>query len=99
LIVVWFFHLTVGGMAGVAAWLRVWTRRYDDEGKKDRLAYALTYSLSALPLDSLMAIVLVFMARGVKFTWKFTIVLFAFTLVEDLIRLPLIVLLIKPRKI
>jgi len=86
-------------MAGVAAWLRVWTRRYDDDGRKDPLAYALTYSLTALPLDSVMAIVLVFMAKGVTFTWKFTIALFAFTLIEDLIRLPLIVLLIKPRKI
>jgi len=95
---VWFFHLTVGGMAGVAAWLRVWTKRYDDEGNKDRFAYSLTYSLSALPLSALMAIVLVFMAKGVRLTWKFTITMFAFTLVQDLIRLPLIVFLIKPRK-
>lgn len=85
-------------MAGVAAWLRVWTRRFDEDGRKDQFAHALTYSLTALPLDSLMAVALVFMARGVKFTWKFTITMFAFTLVQDLIRLPLIIYLIKPRK-
>lgn len=86
-------------MSAVAAWLRVWSKRFDEHGRKDTFAYLLTLSLTALPIEGLMAVVLVFMTKGVVFTWKFSITLFGFMLVADLIRLPLIVYLIKPRRL
>lgn len=86
-------------MSAVAAWLRVWPKRLDEHGRKDTLAYLLTLSLSALPIEALMAVVLVFMVKGVRFTWKFSIVLFVFMIAADLVRLPLIIYLIKPRRL
>lgn len=98
MVVLWFLHLTVGGMAGVAAWLRVWSKRVDEYGNRDLFAVWLTVSLSALPAESITAVLLLFMARGVTLTWKFTITLFAGTLIADLMRVPLITYLIKPKK-
>ena len=46
--------------------------------------------LHAAMLDSLSAIVLVFLAKGVHLTWKFSTVWFALTAIRDMVRLPLI---------
>jgi len=51
--------------------------------------------LNALMLEGLQAVVLVFLARNVRLTWKFSIALFAFMLAQDLLRIWLIIYLMK----
>lgn len=90
-IFVWFFQLAVGAGAGLAA-MKIWRVR------DDRFAFRLMLALHAPMINALMAIVLIFMARGVRLTWKFTITWFAGALLADLVALPLILLLIKGLK-
>lgn len=90
-IAVWFFQLVVGAGAGFAA-MKIWRAR------DDKFAFRLLLALHAPIINALMAIVLIFMARGVKLTWKFTAVWFAGSLLADLAVLPLILLLIKGLK-
>lgn len=87
-VVIWFLHLIMGAGAGFAA-LRLWPMR------ADKFTFRLMLYLHALMIDAISAIVLVFMARGVTLTWKFSITLFAATVLKDLVRLPLVVMLIK----
>lgn len=90
-IVAWFFFLAVGAGAWFAA-IRIWPER------KDRFAFRLMIALHAPMVYALMSIVLIFMARGVRLTWKFSITWFTGTLLADLAVLPLILLLIKGLK-
>ena len=82
-VVIWFYHLVVGAGAGFAAW-RLWPER------KIRFVKYTMIHLHAAILDSLSAIVLLFLAKGVHLTWKFSAALFAFTVMRDCVRLPLI---------
>lgn len=90
-IAVWFFQLAVGAGAGFAA-MKIWRVR------DDRFAFRLIFALHAPMINALMAIVLIFMTRGVRLTWKFTITWFAGALLADLAILPLVLLLIKGLK-
>jgi hypothetical protein len=90
-IAVWFFQLVVGAGASFAA-MKIWPAR------EDRFAFRLMLALHAPMVNALMAIVLIFMARGVMLTWKFTITWFAASLLGNLALLPLILLLIKGLK-
>lgn len=51
--------------------------------------------MNAFIVDVLSAIVLLFVAKGVVFTWKFATVMFVSTFICDLIRAPLILYLIR----
>lgn len=88
---VWFFQLAVGAGAGFAA-MKIWRAR------DDKFAFRLMLALHAPIINALMAIVLIFVARGVRLTWKFTITWFAGALLADLVVLPLVLLLIKGLK-
>lgn len=90
-IFVWFFTMVIGAGAGFAA-MKIWPAR------KDKFAFRLLLALYAPMFYALNAIVLIFMARGVKLTWKFTTTWFIATLLADLAMLPLILLLIKGLK-
>lgn len=87
-VVVWFIHLIVGIGAGYAA-LRLWHSRHHP------LIRRVGLYMNAFIIDVLGAIVLLFVARGVTLTWKFSSVLFASTLLGDLLRAPLILYLIR----
>lgn len=90
-IAVWFFQLAVGAGAGFAA-MKIWRAR------DDKFVFRLMLALHAPIINALTAIVLIFMARGVRLTWKFTITWFVGALLADLAVLPLILLLIKGLK-
>jgi hypothetical protein len=90
-IIYWFIHLTIGVGAGYGA-LQLW------QSRRNPFIRRVAFYLFALALDAVSTIVLIFIARGVKFTWKFTTVMFAFTLVEDLMRLPLLIYLVRGQK-
>lgn len=81
----------VGAGAAFAA-MRIWPER------KDKFSFRLILSLHAPMITALMAIVLIFMARNIRLTWKFTITWFVGTLLADLAVLPLTLLLIKGLK-
>lgn len=51
--------------------------------------------MNAFIIDVLSAVVLLFVARGVKLTWKFAAVMFVSTFLSDIVRAPLILYLIK----
>lgn len=87
-VVIWFYHLIVGAGAGFAAW-RLWPER------SIRFIKFTMIHLHAAIIDSLMAIVLVFMAHNVKLTWKFSVAWFAFTAARDTVRLPLVLYVIR----
>lgn len=84
----YFVHLGIGVGAGVAI-LRLW--HYRDNPLIARVAVY----MSAMVIGAVMAVVLLFMARGVKLTWKFALVWFAGTLLMDAVRVPLIFYLCK----
>lgn len=84
LVILFFIHLLIGAGAGFAI-LRLWY--YRDNPLIRRMAIY----MHAAPVTALTSIVLLFMARGVTLTWKFSITLFAGTLLADLVRLSFIV--------
>lgn len=92
MVIVWFFHLLVGA-GGVFAIIRLWPER-----QIDFIKFTMIH-LHAVVLDALMAIFLLFMARNVQLTWKFSIAWFIFTLARDIVRLPLILWLFLGSKI
>ena len=85
---VWLLRLALGAGAGYAA-LRLWDYR------SHPLIGRLGLYINAFVLEALTAIVLLFVARGVKFTWTFTIVMFVGALLGDMVRAPLIMYLIR----
>jgi hypothetical protein len=87
-VVIWFFYLIAGAGAGFACW-RIWPDR------TDKFTRRLIIFLHGLMIDALLAIVLVFLARGVKFTWKFTIAIFVAALIKSVVSLPLLLLLMR----
>lgn len=89
-VIIWFTHLALGVVAVVAG-TRLWRSRHIP------LLKWLWFYLNAFVIDVLSAIVLLFVARGVKFTWKFTAVMFVSTLLSDIARAPLLFSLIRGR--
>lgn len=87
-VVIWFIHLILGVGAGYAT-LRLWRSRHHPLMKWVGLY------MNAFIIDVLSAVVLLFMAKGVVFTWKFTTVMFVSTLLADVVRAPLILYLIR----
>lgn len=87
-VIIWFIHLILGVGAGYAT-LRLWRSRHHPLMKWVGLY------MNAFIVDVLSAIVLVFVAKGVVFTWKFTTVMFVSTFICDVIRAPLILYLIR----
>lgn len=87
-VVIWFIHLILGIGAGYAA-LRLWRSRHHP------LIKWVGLYMNAFIIDVLSAIVLLFVAKGVVFTWKFAAVMFVSTLLSDIARAPLILYLIK----
>lgn len=87
-IVSWLIHVGLGAGAGYAA-LRLWYFRHHP------LIKWLGVYILAFIIDAISAIVLLFVAKGVKFTWKFSTVMFISALVSNLFRAPLIFYLIR----
>lgn len=87
-VVVWFLHLALGAGATYAI-IRLW------ELRRHPMIWRLMVYITAFGIEALTAIVLVFVARGVKFTWKFSAVMFIGALLGDVVRIPLIAYLIK----
>lgn len=91
LVAVWFFNLALGAGAGYAA-LRLWSSRHQD------LIRELGLFLSGFVVDTAGSAVLIFVANGVTLTWKFTAVWFGSALLSNLLRTPLILVLIRGPK-
>lgn len=89
-VVVWLGHVWLGVIAVVAA-SRLWGSRHHP------LLKWLWLYLNAFIIDVLSAIVMLFVARGVKFTWTFTAVMFISTVLSDIARAPLLFSLIRGR--
>lgn len=91
-VILWFCHLAVGAGAGYAAY-RLWPER-------DNPFIAMTMiALHAPMLNALAAIALLFVVRGVKFTWKFSIMLFGFMFLWDVVTTPLVFFILRgPRR-
>lgn len=87
-IVIWLIHVGLGAGAGYAA-LRLWFLRHHP------LMKWVGVYIIAFIVDALSAIVLLFVAKGVKFTWKFSTVMFISTLISNVMRAPLIFYLIR----
>lgn len=87
-VAIWVIHLALGFGAGYAA-LRLWYSRHHP------LIRWLGLYINAFIIDVCSAIVLIFVARGVQLTWKFSAVMFISTLISDILRAPLIFYLIK----
>lgn len=91
-IAIWCYHLAIGVAAWAAAY-RIWPERHNLFVK-----YTMIH-LHAAMFDALGAIVALFLAQGVKFTWKFSIGIFGFMLLRDMVRLPLVLYILRgPRK-
>jgi hypothetical protein len=83
MVVLYFVHLLVGAGAGFTV-LRLWYYRGNP------LIRRMAIYLHSAPIMAVTSIVLIFMAREVQLTWKFSIVWFAGTLLADLTRLPFV---------
>lgn len=90
-VVIWLGHLITGAGAGFAAY-RIWPER------KLKFVLFTMIHLHAAMLDSISAIVLLFVSKGVVFTWRFSIVLFGFAFIRDIVRLPLIMYVLRGPK-
>lgn len=87
-IISWLVHVGLGAGAGYAA-LRLWYFRHHP------LIKWMGVYILAFIIDAISAIVLLFVAKGVKFTWQFSMVMFISALLSNLFRAPLIFYLIR----
>lgn len=85
---VWVVHLALGFGAGYAA-LRLWYFRHHP------LIKWVGIYITAFIVDVVSAIVLLFVAKGVRLTWTFSAVMFISTLISNFFRAPLIFYLIR----
>lgn len=90
-VAIWFFQLAVGAGAGYASY-RLWSER------KNEFVKVVMIHLHTSMLTALAAIVLLFLSKGVVFTWKFSSGLFAFMLLWSLTPLPLILFVLRGPK-
>src|SRR5689334_10400222 len=87
-VTIWFIHLILGVGAGYAA-LRLWYARHHP------LVRWVGLYINGFIVEAITAITLIFVARGVHLTWKFSSVMFIGAFLGDLVRAPLIVFLIR----
>ena len=87
-VLVWISQVALGIGAGWAA-VRLWYFRHHP------LIRWVGVYMSAFIVDVISAIVLLFVARGVVLTWKFSAVMFVSALVCNILRAPLIFYLIR----
>lgn len=85
---VWLVNLIIGIGAGYAA-LRFWYARHVP------LIHEVGLFILSSAVDAATAVILIFVTRGVRLTWKFASVWFAGALLGNLFRVPLIILAIK----
>jgi len=88
---IWLFHLLMGVGAFYSA-LRLWPAR------EHPMIWRLGVYLNGFLFEVLTAIILVFVSKGVVFTWTFSAVMFLGTFLGDAVRAPLIVYLMKGPK-
>lgn len=86
--IIWVVHLALGFGAGYAA-LRLWYFRHHP------LIKWVGIYVTAFIVDVASAIVLLFVAKGVRLTWTFSAVMFISTLISNFFRAPLIFYLIR----
>lgn len=87
-ILIWLGHMALGIVAAVAG-MRLWPSRHVP------LLGKLWLYINAFLIDVVSGIVLLFVARGVRFTWTFTAVMFTSTLLSDIVRSPLLLSLVR----
>lgn len=87
-VVYWFVHLGIGTGLGYAI-LRLWPNR------RNPFVLRVGIYMHAAVVDVLLSIVLVFMAKGVQLTYKFWITWLIGSLLQDIVRVPLIVYIIR----
>lgn len=87
-VVIWLFHLVVGAGAGYAA-IRLWGSR------RQPLIRRMGLFLAGYVVEVISAVVLLFVAKGVVFTLKFSAVMFGLMLIADALRVFLILYIIK----
>ena len=87
-IVYWFIHLGIGVGVGYAI-LRLWSSR------RNPFIWRVAIYMHAAIIDVIQSIVLVFMARGVKLTYKFWLTWIIGSILMDVVRIPFIIYVIK----
>lgn len=87
-IVYWFIHLGIGTGVGYGI-LRLWPNRHNP------FVWRVAIYMHAAIIDVLVSIVLVFMSKGVKLTYKFWIAWLVSSILMDAVRIPLIIYVIK----
>lgn len=92
-VVIWLVRFVLGIGAGYAA-LRLWDFRHHPVIGRVGLY------INGFIIEAATAVVLLFVAQGVKLTWKFSLVMFIGAFLGDMVRAPLIIYLIKgPRSL
>lgn len=87
-VIIWFINFALGAGAGWAA-VRLWYFRHQP------LIKWMGVYITAFIVDVIGAVVLLFVAKGVVLTWKFSTVMFTSTLLSNVLRAPLIIYLIR----
>lgn len=87
-VVYWFIHLGIGTGVGYSI-LRLWPNRHNP------FVWRVAIYMHAAIIDVLQSIVLVFMARGVKLTYKFWLTWLVGSILMDVVRIPLIVYIVR----
>lgn len=88
-VVVWVLTCVIGIGAGYACW-----KAWPDRGNAFIVR---TIMILHVPMVyAIGAVLLLFMFRGVRFTWKFSLTLFSVMLVADLLTMPMIFYIIRP---
>lgn len=87
LVTYYFVHLAFSAGAAYVA-VRLWRLRTNP------MIWRLILYMHGLVIDGIAAIVLIFLARGMKWNWSFAIVFFSARFLEDVVRAPLILYLI-----
>lgn len=82
-VIVWVFHLVVG-IGAMYAEYRIWPER------RNKFVEYTSIHLNAAITDAIVAFVLIFMSQNVRFTWKFSLTMFAGAFLRDVFRVPLI---------
>lgn len=88
MVILYFLHLLISAGCGYTI-IRLWYYR------ENPLIKRVAIYMHAAPIMAVTAIVLIFMAKGVTLTWKFSITLFAGTLLADLVRLPFLAYILR----
>jgi hypothetical protein len=91
IVIIWLLQLAVGCGAGYAAY-RLW------QDRANQFVRRAMYHLHATMIIALATVVLPFMSKDVRLTWRFTYTLFIFMGLWNLVSLPLILFVIRGPK-